>query len=51
MLAADGMANDSIAHQVGASPTTVRAWPPVHQARLPVDHCPDKRETNRPSLR
>jgi len=26
LLAADGMANDSIAHQVGASPTTVRAW-------------------------
>ena len=26
LLAADGMANDSIAQQVGASPTTVRAW-------------------------
>ena len=26
LLASDGMANDSIAQQVGASPTTVRAW-------------------------
>ena len=26
LLAADGMANESIAQQVGASPTTVRAW-------------------------